>query len=144
LTANKTRRHRDEKTIRQFSSSCSTKPRNAAAGSLAQRQPGKWKGALGQDSFRAIPGRDTPFLALAGATWLTSGNGNRTLRGVDMSEFFDSLVELIRRTSAEIPDDVQAALLQSLKKEQEGTIAQSALQIVQRNIELARAERFAP
>ena len=57
-----------------------------------------------------------------------------------MKSLQDSLIELIRRTSAEIPDDVQAALLQSLKKEQEGTIAQSALQIVQRNVELARAK----
>jgi fumarate hydratase, class I len=54
-----------------------------------------------------------------------------------MKSLQDSLVELIRRTSAEIPDDVQAVLLQSLKKEQAGTIAESALKIVQRNIELA-------
>ena len=50
----------------------------------------------------------------------------------------ESLVELIRRTSAEIPDDVQAVLLQSLEKEKQGTIAESAMKIIQRNIELAK------
>lgn len=50
----------------------------------------------------------------------------------------ESLIELIRRTSAEIPDDVQAALLRSLEQEKQGTIAESALKIVQRNIEIAK------
>jgi fumarate hydratase, class I len=54
-----------------------------------------------------------------------------------MKSLQDSMVELIRRASAEIPDDVQATLLQALKQEQAGTIAESALKIVQRNIELA-------
>jgi fumarate hydratase, class I len=55
-----------------------------------------------------------------------------------MTALPDSLVELIRRTSAEIPDDVQHAILASLEREKSGTIAQSALQIIERNIELAR------
>jgi fumarate hydratase class I len=50
----------------------------------------------------------------------------------------DSLLELIRRTSAEIPDDVQAALVRSLEEEKKGTIAESALKIIERNIELAK------
>src|SRR5512144_1416664 len=50
----------------------------------------------------------------------------------------DSLLELIRRTSAEIPDDVHAAILASLEREKEGTIAASAMKIIERNIELAR------
>src|SRR6187399_3562202 len=49
-----------------------------------------------------------------------------------------SLVELIRRTSAEIPDDVQAAIIASLEREKKGTIAESALKIIERNIELAK------
>jgi fumarate hydratase, class I len=49
-----------------------------------------------------------------------------------------SLMELIRRTSAEIPKDVQQALLDSLEREKKGTIAESALKIIERNIELAR------
>ncbi len=49
-----------------------------------------------------------------------------------------SLIELIRRTSAEIPDDVQAALLQALEQEKKGTIAESALQIIDQNIKLAK------
>ena len=50
----------------------------------------------------------------------------------------DSLVELIRRTSAEIPDDVHQAIVKSLEAEKKGTIAESALKIIERNIELAK------
>jgi fumarate hydratase, class I len=57
-----------------------------------------------------------------------------------MSVLKDSIVELIRKTSAEIPDDVQQSLLASLKREQAGTIAESALKIIQRNIELAQSK----
>ncbi|MCX8092417.1 MAG: fumarate hydratase, partial [Verrucomicrobiae bacterium] len=55
-----------------------------------------------------------------------------------MNALGDSLLELIRRTSAEIPDDVQRALLASLEQEKKGTIAENALKIIERNIELAR------
>ena len=55
-----------------------------------------------------------------------------------MNALLDSLVELIRRTSAEIPDDVHRALLASLEAEKKGTIAESALKIIDRNIELAK------
>lgn len=50
----------------------------------------------------------------------------------------DSLIELIRRTSAEIPGDVHEAILQSLENEKKGTIAESALKIIDRNIALAK------
>ncbi|MEO6035529.1 MAG: fumarate hydratase [Verrucomicrobiota bacterium] len=50
----------------------------------------------------------------------------------------DSLLELIRRTSAEIPDDVHEAIVQSLENEKKGTIAESAMKIIERNIELAK------
>jgi len=55
-----------------------------------------------------------------------------------MRAWLDSLVELIRRTSAEIPGDVQQAILASLEREKKGTIAESALRIIERNIEMAR------
>lgn len=55
-----------------------------------------------------------------------------------MNVLLDSLVELIRRTSAEIPDDVNRALVASLEREKKGTIAESALKIIERNIELAK------
>ncbi|MBI2929693.1 MAG: fumarate hydratase [Verrucomicrobia bacterium] len=54
-----------------------------------------------------------------------------------MNALKDSLIDLIRRTSAEIPDDVQRALLAALAREKKDTIAESALKIIQRNIELA-------
>ena len=49
-----------------------------------------------------------------------------------------SLIELIRRTSAEIPDDVHSAILRGLEQEREGTIAKSALEIIDHNIALAK------
>jgi fumarate hydratase class I len=57
-----------------------------------------------------------------------------------MQALQDSMIELIRRTSAEIPDDVQQAILASLEQEKKGTIAESALKIIERNVELARAK----
>jgi fumarate hydratase class I len=55
-----------------------------------------------------------------------------------MNSLSTSLLELVRRTSAEIPDDVQTAILYSLEAERKGTIAESALKIIERNIELAK------
>ncbi|HTI70120.1 MAG TPA: fumarate hydratase [Candidatus Limnocylindria bacterium] len=55
-----------------------------------------------------------------------------------MDASFDSMLELIRRTSAEIPADVQQAIMRALADEKKGTIAESALKIIDRNIELAK------
>ena len=55
-----------------------------------------------------------------------------------MNVLQDSLVELIRRASAEIPDDVQRAILQALEHEKQGTIAESAFKIIEQNIALAK------
>lgn len=55
-----------------------------------------------------------------------------------MNDLPESLLELIRRTSAEIPDDVNQALIQSLEHEKKGTIAESALKIIEQNIALAK------
>lgn len=55
-----------------------------------------------------------------------------------MIALHNSLLEIIRRTSAEIPADVQQAILTSLENEKKGTIAESALKIIERNIGLAK------
>lgn len=55
-----------------------------------------------------------------------------------MNALKESLVELIRRTSAELPDDVNRALITALENEKKGTIAASALKIIEQNIELAK------
>jgi fumarate hydratase class I len=55
-----------------------------------------------------------------------------------MNVLHDSLVELIRRTSAEIPDDVHQSILASLEAEKRGTIAEAAMKIIEQNIELAK------
>jgi fumarate hydratase class I len=55
-----------------------------------------------------------------------------------MNDLKDSLLELVRRTSAEIPDDVHRAIVESLEREKEGTIAESAMKIIEQNIALAK------
>lgn len=49
-----------------------------------------------------------------------------------------SLLELIRRTSAELPDDVAKAILQSLRKETKNTTGRYAMEVIQANIALAK------
>ncbi len=55
-----------------------------------------------------------------------------------MTDLQDSLLELIRRTSAEVPEDVHQAIVAALEREKQGTIAQSAMEIIEQNIQLAR------
>jgi len=55
-----------------------------------------------------------------------------------MSELQNSLLELVRRTSAEMPDDVTNAIIKSLDQEKKGTIAESAMKIIDRNIAMAK------
>ena len=55
-----------------------------------------------------------------------------------MSQLQDSLVELIRRTSAEIPDDVHQAILASLEQEKKNWLAANAIKIIDQNIALAK------
>jgi fumarate hydratase, class I len=57
---------------------------------------------------------------------------------MNMQELKESLIEVIRRTSSELPEDVHAAILRSLEQEKKGTIAESALKIIDRNIALAK------
>src|SRR5712675_1495624 len=57
-----------------------------------------------------------------------------------MNVLQDSLLELIRRASAEIPDDVHKAILDSLEREKKGTIAESAMKIIEQNIALANTK----
>jgi Tartrate dehydratase alpha subunit/Fumarate hydratase class I, N-terminal domain len=49
----------------------------------------------------------------------------------------ESLLELVRRTSTEIPDDVHRAIMASLEEEKKNTIAESAMKIIEQNIKLA-------
>ncbi len=55
-----------------------------------------------------------------------------------MSVLQDSLLELIRRTSTRIPEDVHRAILASLENERKDTIAESAMKIIDQNIALAK------
>jgi fumarate hydratase class I len=55
-----------------------------------------------------------------------------------MTELQNSLAELIRRTSAEIPDDVHRAIVTSLENEKKNSLAANAIKIIDQNIALAK------
>src|ERR1700712_3480905 len=55
-----------------------------------------------------------------------------------MNVLQDSLLELIRRTSAEIPADVHRAILTSLENEKKNSLAANAFKIIDQNIALAK------
>ncbi|MBI2458797.1 MAG: hypothetical protein HYV46_22035, partial [candidate division NC10 bacterium] len=47
-----------------------------------------------------------------------------------------NLLELVRRTSAELPDDVVNTIVSAAAQEQEGSNAQYAMNIIQSNIDM--------
>jgi len=51
---------------------------------------------------------------------------------------FDTILELVRKTSAEIPNDVQKVILEALDREEKNTTAEYAMGIIKANIELAK------
>lgn len=55
-----------------------------------------------------------------------------------MKELLPSLVELIRRASAELPDDVHRSILSALENERQGEIAEATLKIIDKNIAIAK------
>jgi fumarate hydratase, class I len=56
---------------------------------------------------------------------------------VNEAKLFDSLLELIRMTSAELPDDIQKVILEALHREEKNTSAEYAMNIIKANIDLA-------
>ncbi|MDY0004777.1 MAG: fumarate hydratase [Polyangia bacterium] len=51
-----------------------------------------------------------------------------------------AMLELIRRASCDLPPDVEEALSKSRKKEEKGSIAREALDVILENVSLARAQ----
>ena len=60
-----------------------------------------------------------------------------------LPSFFDSVLQLIIRTSTDLPPDVRAAMKVSLDAEPEGTRASQALTIIAQNIDLASEDEGA-
>lgn len=54
------------------------------------------------------------------------------------TQTIESIIELIRRTSTEIPDDVAMTLMKARAQEQAGTTASYAMNIIKDNMELAK------
>lgn len=55
-----------------------------------------------------------------------------------MKDLTAEILELIRRTSTDLPEDVEASLRQAYEREEEGSAARGALDTILRNVELAR------
>ncbi len=53
---------------------------------------------------------------------------------------FNSMVEIIRKTSTELPQDIQDVIMQGMRKEIKNTTAEYAMQIIAQNIERARVK----
>ena len=54
-----------------------------------------------------------------------------------LPSFFDSVVDLVVRTSTDLPPDVRAAMKVAMAREKEGSQASQALGIIAQNIDLA-------
>ena len=70
--------------------------------------------------------------------YLIDGGSEFILIDIGFVEAVDEIVELIRRTSAEIPDDVHQAILASLENEKKNSLAANAIKIIDQNIALAK------
>ncbi len=55
-----------------------------------------------------------------------------------MKDLTQAILELIRRTSTDLPEDVEARLRAALEREEEGSAARGALETILQNVELAR------
>src|SRR5438093_7189279 len=75
-----------------------------------------------------------------------SPRGSRSMRNMEqltvncfpmLPSFFDSVLQLIVRTSTDLPPDVRAAMRTALTSEPAGTRASQALTIIAQNIDLA-------
>lgn len=49
-----------------------------------------------------------------------------------------SLLELVRRTSCDLPPDVETAIASAIRREEKGTTARYALEVIRQNVRLAR------
>jgi fumarate hydratase class I len=57
-----------------------------------------------------------------------------------MTDLTDHFVELIRRAATDLPPDVEQALVGAKQQEESGSAAESALEMILRNVALARAQ----
>ena len=57
---------------------------------------------------------------------------------INDTNLFETLLELTRKTSAELPNDVQRVILEALEREEKNTTAEYAMNIIKANIDLAR------
>jgi fumarate hydratase class I len=57
---------------------------------------------------------------------------------IDKAMMLPALVELIRRTSSDLPEDVEASLRRAIRQEARGSAAQNALRTLVRNVAMAR------
>jgi fumarate hydratase class I len=57
-----------------------------------------------------------------------------------MSDMTEMLVELIRKAATDLPADVEAALVAAREREESGSAAEGALEMILRNVTLARSQ----
>lgn len=62
------------------------------------------------------------------------------MNATQQKRFLDAFVEIIRKTSAELPKDVQAAIQKHRQTEEQGSRADYAMGIIEKNIQLAKVK----
>ena len=60
---------------------------------------------------------------------------------MDRRTLQQSLLELVRRTSAELPDDVADVILRALRREPRNTTGRYAMEVIKKNYEMAREKK---
>ncbi len=85
---------------------------------------------VAKKAIKKVAAKKSPIKAKAKKTVVKNINTDAIL--------FDSILELIRSTSAEIPDDIQKVVLEALAREEKNTTAEYAMGIIKANIELAK------
>jgi len=106
--------------------------KRTAQGTPAARKPKPAASAHAPRAGRPAPGKRTPARPAARAAAATKAEAQ-----LDRQHLRASLLEIVRRTSAELPADVSQAIERGKAVEAEGSNALWAMQVIQENIDLA-------
>ena len=95
------------------------------------------KPAAKKAAKKTAPKKSTKVVAKKAPAKKAAPQAAKATGGSD-KELEASLLELIRVTSAELPDDVQKVILEALEREEKNTTAEYAMNIIKANIDLAK------
>lgn len=89
-------------------------------------------------SAKKVTKKTTKKVAVKAAKKVTKKIAKKSVKINSDKVLFDSLIELIKKTSTELPQDVADVILDTLEKEQKNTTAHYAMQIIEQNMQIAK------